>query len=263
MQRLIPALAALPRPVFRRSEDLEPGSFTRQHAHDWLQFSHATSGVLEVKTAQGNYFLPPARGILIPPGVAHAVANSQRARMRSLYIDPEAIAAPPRCRMLEMSPLVRELLLAFLELPERYDLDGPDGRLAVVLIERLVELPEVDFALPMPGDERLAAICAGLQGNLEDKRTMAELAREAGMTERTLARTFLRQTGISFGAWRGRLRLLMSLGALERGAGVTAAALESGYDSASAYIAAFKRLFGKTPGEFFARDAAREGRGAP
>ena len=256
MQRLIPALTRLPRPILRRREDLEPGSWTTSHTHDWAQFSHATSGVLEVKTPQGNYFLPPARGILIPPGVAHEVATSQRTRMRSLYIDQAAIGpAPPRCRVLEMSALTRELLLAFLDLPERYDLDGPDGRLAVVLIERLLLLPEVDFALPMPGDGRLKSICAGLQHNPEDKRTMAELAEEAGMTERTMARTFVKQTGTTFGDWRRRLRLLLSLGALEQGASVTAAALESGYDSTSAYIAAFKRLFGETPGEFFGHGA--------
>jgi AraC-like DNA-binding protein len=259
MQRSIPALTKLPRPIFRRSEDLEPGSWTRLHVHDWAQFLHATAGVLEVKTPHGNYFLPPARGILMPPGMAHAVAASQRTLMRSLYIDRAAIGPmPPRCRVLEVSALVRELLLAFLELPERYDLDGPDGRLAVVLIERLLLLPEVDFALPMPGDGRLGGICAGLQHNPEDKRTMAELAGEAGMTERTMARTFVKQTGISFGEWRRRLRLLMSLGALERGVSVTAAALESGYDSTSAYIAAFKQLFGKTPGEFFGHGAKRQ-----
>jgi len=256
MQRLIPELSELPRPVLRRSEDLEPGSWTKPHSHDWAQFSHATSGVLEVKTPQGNYFLPPARGILIPPGVTHEVTTSQPALMRSLYIDA-AVLGPntTACRVLEVSPLVRELLLAFLGLPERYDLHGPDGRLAAVLIERLVLLPEVDFALPMPADPRLGAVCAGLQLDPEDKRTMAELARGAGMTERTMARIFTRQTGISFGEWRRRLRLLLSLKRLEQGGNVTAAALESGYDSTSAFIAAFKRLFHKTPGDFFGHKA--------
>jgi len=48
-----------------------------------------------------------------------------------------------------------------------------------------------------------------------------------------------------------KLRLLASLNALEAGDSVTGAALDSGYDSTSAYIAAFKGLFGFTPGELF------------
>ncbi|MFO6383337.1 helix-turn-helix domain-containing protein, partial [Pseudomonas aeruginosa] len=51
--------------------------------------------------------------------------------------------------------------------------------------------------------------------------------------------------------WRQRQRLLASLNALEAGDSVTGAALDSGYDSTSAYIAAFKGLFGFTPGELF------------
>jgi len=44
---------------------------------------------------------------------------------------------------------------------------------------------------------------------------------------------------------------LSSLGALENGDSVTNAALACGYDSTSAFIAAFKGLFGFTPGDLF------------
>ncbi|HEU6437522.1 MAG TPA: helix-turn-helix domain-containing protein, partial [Nitratidesulfovibrio sp.] len=52
-------------------------------------------------------------------------------------------------------------------------------------------------------------------------------------------------------------RMLAALPELERGHGVTAVALEMGYDSTSAFIAAFRQLMGRTPGEFFS-PAARE-----
>ncbi len=91
------------------------------------------------------------------------------------------------------------------------------------------------------------SVSAALQRQPDDRRTLAEWARAAGASERTLARLFSRETGLSFRHWRQRLRLLMALTALEDGSSVTAVALESGYDSPSAFIAAFKRLFGKTP----------------
>ena len=62
---------------------------------------------------------------------------------------------------------------------------------------------------------------------------------------------FQRETGLSFRAWRQRLRLLAALTPLERGERVTDVALACGYDSTSAFISAFRQQFGCTPGEFF------------
>ena len=45
--------------------------------------------------------------------------------------------------------------------------------------------------------------------------------------------------------------LFHSLPALERGARVTDVALDCGYESLSAFIAAFRKLFDASPGEFF------------
>jgi AraC-like DNA-binding protein len=53
---------------------------------------------------------------------------------------------------------------------------------------------------------------------------------------------------MSFGLWRQKARLLESVRLLAQGGSVTDAALDSGYSSVSAYIAAFKQTFGCTPG---------------
>jgi AraC-like DNA-binding protein len=71
------------------------------------------------------------------------------------------------------------------------------------------------------------------------------------MSDKTLMRLFQRETGLSFRGWRQRARLLASLNVLEEGGSVTNTALDCGYDSTSAFIAAFKTLFGFTPGELF------------
>jgi AraC-like DNA-binding protein len=65
---------------------------------------------------------------------------------------------------------------------------------------------------------------------------------------RTLERLFHAATGRRFGLWRQKARLLESVRVLVDGDSVTDAALESGYSSVSAYIAAFKQTFGCTPG---------------
>jgi AraC-like DNA-binding protein len=56
---------------------------------------------------------------------------------------------------------------------------------------------------------------------------------------------------MSFGKWRQQLRLIHSLRLLASGEQVTSVALDVGYDSPSAFVSAFRRTFGKTPGRYF------------
>jgi len=58
---------------------------------------------------------------------------------------------------------------------------------------------------------------------------------------------------MTFGKWRQQLRLLSALRLLAEGQSVTAIALEVGYDSPSAFIAAFKTMLGTTPGRYYAQ----------
>ena len=67
------------------------------------------------------------------------------------------------------------------------------------------------------------------------------------------AREAARRSGMSFGEWRRRCRLLEAMRLLARGSSVTDVALESGYASTSAFVGAFKALFGVTPGQYALR----------
>ncbi|MBI5520327.1 MAG: helix-turn-helix transcriptional regulator [Desulfovibrio sp.] len=261
LERVLPDITTLPRPVYARVEALHQPSWVREHAHPWVQLSFATRGVLGVRTRQGSYLAPPQRAIWVPPGLMHSVVTTERTQMRSLYLRPGAVPAleaaagaedakgAARCRVLGVTPLVRELIRAVTRLPVEYDEAGPDGRLVAVLLDQLGMLQEVRFSLPLPADERLAAVSAELEANPDDQRTLTELAGGAGLSARTMTRLFLRDTGLSFRAWRRRLRLLKSLNGLEAGESVTKVALDCGYNSTSAFIAAFRREFGATPRE--------------
>ena len=252
MQRILPSFDQLPRPVFPRAESLRDISWTDLHSHAWAQLSYAVTGIVSAHTPQGNFVAPPQRALWIPANTPHTVTTSAQAELRTLYLDASVTPwAKPRCRVLEISPLARELIRAVAALPPHFEDNGPDGRLVTVLLDQLAALPEVELSLPLPVSPRLQGLCAALQRQPSDKRTLAALAKEAGASERTVAREFARETGLTFRQWRMRSRLLLSLTALEQGESVTAVALDYGYDSPSAFIAAFRRLFGKTPGEFF------------
>ena len=251
--RHIPEITELPRPLYARAESLSAGSWTPPHRHEWVQFSYAISGVLGVHTAEGSFFAPPQWGVWIPAGLEHEVVTSMRAEMRSLYVRKEDCEwAPQRCRVLEVTPLARELIKSFCLLPAAYPLgDSSEARLVQVLMDQLAHLPEVGFSLPLPRHPRLLELCNELIENPSQLITLQDWAMRLGASEKTLMRLFQRETGLSFRGWRQRARLLSSLGALENGDSVTNTALACGYDSTSAFIAAFKGLFGFTPGELF------------
>lgn len=249
MKRQVPTLDSLPRPLYSRAESLAPGSWTEFHSHPWCQLSYAISGVLGVRTP-GDYVAPPRYAVWVPPEVPHQVVNRRRAEMRSLYLAPDiARALPSNCTVLEITPLVRELIRKVSKQPVKYDEAGPAGRFVAVLLDELAGLPQAAFTLPLPQDRRLLTIYGALQETPSDPRTLQQWAVVAGASERTLARLFHRDTGMSFGDWRQRLRLLLALEALESGESVTGVALSHGYESPSAFIAAFRATFGSTPGE--------------
>ncbi|RMO20270.1 Transcriptional regulator, AraC family [Pseudomonas cichorii] len=252
-ERQIPDLQDLPRPLYARAESLSAGSWTPPHRHDWVQFSYAISGVLGVHTAEGSFFAPPQWGVWIPAGLEHQVVTSMQAEMRSLYVRTQDSGwAPQRCRVLEVTPLARELIKTFCLLPVTYpEDDSPEARLVQVLLDQLAQLPEVGFSLPLPRHPRLLGLCNELIENPARLITLHDWAARLGTSEKTLMRLFQRETGLSFRGWRQRARLLSSLSALEDGDSVTNTALACGYDSTSAFIAAFKGLFGYTPGELF------------
>lgn len=251
--RPIPDLAQLPRPLFARAEQLGAGAWTPRHSHPWVQFSYAISGVLAVHTEQGSYFAPPQWGVWIPAGVEHWVNNAGEAQMRSLYVDDSVAGLPsPRCRVLEVTPLTRELIKSFSCYEHDYPLgNSAEARLSAVLVDQLQGLNEVAFSVPLPRHAGLLRLCEALIAQPDAACSLTAWALALNVSEKTLARLFQRETGLTFRTWRQRVRLLASLGTLEAGSSVTHAALACGYESTSAFIASFKALFGSTPGEVF------------
>lgn len=258
LQHALPVLNALPRPLYARTESMLPGSYVEAHHHPWVELTYAISGVLEIRTRTGNYAAVPQCAVWIPPETEHKVIAFGHTEMRSFYIDSAAISRSlTSCCVLQVSPLVRELIRHASTLPANYAENGSDGRLVQVLLDQLVLLPEAVFSLPLPQDSRLMTIYRALQSEPDDARTLGQWASTVGMSERSLTRMFRKETGLTFRLWRQRLRLLFSLAGLEEGRQVTRVALECGYESPSAYIDAFKQLFGRTPGDLFATPFSR------
>ena len=242
---------AVPRPVVALARDLAPSHEIDWHSHPRFQLVYAARGVMTVDTRDSTWVVPPQRAVWMPPTVAHRLVAKGAVQMRSLYIRPDAAARMPATpEVLEVTPLLRELILRATELPMEYDERGPAGRVMRLLLDELASLPRLPYNLPMPKAAPLAAICRRLVDTPDDAATLEEIAAKDGLSARTLARHFRRHTGMSFAEWRRRARLLRALGWIAEGRPILEVALELGYDSPSAFSAMFRRELGAPPSSF-------------
>jgi AraC-like DNA-binding protein len=246
----------VPRPVAAMAKDYPPGWVQPWHRHRRAQLLYASHGVMNVSTPLGTWVVPADRALWIPGGIEHEILMSGRVHMRTLYVEPDAAPGlPDRCCAVSVSGLLRELILRAVAMPVDYDEAGPDGRVARLILDELRVLPTLPLHLPSPRDPRLVRLCAAITAAPADGRTLAQWAREVGASPRTLARLFVAETGLTFGDWRARARLLAALPRLAAGEKVTSIALDLGYDSPSAFISMFKRALGSTPSSYFANSA--------
>jgi AraC-like DNA-binding protein len=219
------------------------------HTHTGHQLAWAASGVLSVRTRSATWVLPPTRALWIPAGLPHETLSSGPATMRTLYIRPERSPVS----WTEPTPVAASPLLAEMigYLGGEGLAAGARGRAEAVLADLLQPVAMTTIDLRLPDDERARQVALALLEHPADKRTLAEWGRVAGASARTLARGFQTGTGMPFGRWRTLLRLQAALPAVAAGEPVSVAARRAGYDTASAFVAAFRRETGSTPAAYF------------
>jgi AraC-like DNA-binding protein len=250
-----PSLAELdrdPMPVVCRAVDYPAGHVIEQHAHAKGQLIYAAHGVMVVASESGQWIVPPTRGIWMPAGRVHWIRCVGVVHMRSLYVRPGAAPRlPAHSQAVGISPLLRELIQAAIEVRTPYAPGSRDGRLMRLLPDELQALPVLPLHLPQPTDARLQRICTHLLAHPDDGATLADWAQRLAVDAKTIQRLFARETGMTFGQWRQQARLLRALERLACGEKVVDIALGLGYDSPSAFATMFKRQFGLPPSAFF------------
>ncbi|MGC1333084.1 MULTISPECIES: AraC family transcriptional regulator [unclassified Pseudomonas] len=232
--------------------DFEDGHWVASHSHHKAQLLYATQGVLVVGSAEGHWLVPGNRGLWIPPGVAHWTRMVGAVRIRTLYIDPALVAVPlpASCCVLGVSPLLRELILAAVDISGLPAPDSRDGRVMALMLDELsqqqvlaLHLPQLHHRALQPLSQQIL-LGQGLELELND------WAAQLNVNPKTLQRWFLRDTGMTFGKWRQQARLLTALQRLALGRSVLEVALDVGYNTPSAFSAMFRRQFGVSPSEW-------------
>ncbi len=226
------------------------GTVFSWHIHVDHQLAWASSGVLTVLTEGATWVLPPTRALWIPPGVPHETGAASRATMRSVFVpanlSPVSWTAPTP---VAASPLLAELI-GYLAgpLPSQ-----KRARAEALLADLLEPVPLKTLDVPFPDGPLAGAVARTLREDLADQRTLADWGHAVGASERTLARAFIAETGMPFGRWRTLLRLQAALPLLAVGEPVGRVAHRVGYQTPSAFVAAFRRETGLTPAAYFTR----------
>lgn len=188
----------------------------------------------------------------MPAKVLHTVSASTTTTMRTLYFNPQLVPSMPSVPcVLQVTPLLRELILVAVDQNPLYENDSAESRIISVILDQLLTLSTAPLSLPMPEDRRLRRIAQALLNNPSDTRSLASWANRVGSSERTVSRLYISQTGMSFAAWRQQRRLLQALEWLARGKPVTRIAMDLGYASTSAFTAMFRRAMGVSPTRYF------------
>ena len=245
-------LETLPQPVVAYGRELTKGEVLPFHQHLRAQLVYASQGVMSVTTRSASFVVPPQRAVWMPREMEHRIDARSDVAMRTLYIDPHALTSlPEEACILQVTPLLRELIITAVAAGPVYEPDSPQSRLMSVILDQIGILPVVSLALPTPQDSRLIRITRCLIENPADQRDLDKWATEVGASKRTLNRLFSAQTGMSFSAWRQQRRIHRAIELLAIGESVTSIALELGYENTSAFIAMFKRCLGTTPSHYF------------
>ncbi len=249
------------RPVRAKLRRLAAATRVEPHSHPWAQVAMSATGVIRMSAGRSTYIVPPSRALWIPPGVEHVVTVLEDAEIRTLYVHPGAkffgagadtpFARWPACRVLEVSPLLRELVAHLDAEPGTGRGDERDACLAALILDELRRAAPVRLGVDLPADKRLRQLCEAVLDEPTRWSSLDDWARQAGASPRTVARLFRSELGTTFLQWRQQVLLAHALTLAARKLPMASIAAELGYASASAFTAMVKRTLGAPPTRLF------------
>lgn len=256
--------------VWRTLHERLPVGLGVMHTHTKHQLLLAETGMLVLETASDRAFVTPGVCAWIPARRMHAAHARTGTTLLSVYTTaplplspapplaaPAAstrtraragpVASDDRVRLFRVPPWFAGMLTALSPAPP-----------AIQAARGLPWLPQVAAwaAAPWPAQHALptsAALrtaCLHALAHLADI-TVPDAARAAGMAQRTLARRFRAEMGMPFVRWLARVRVHEAAARLcSTQAALVDIALDVGFQSQSAFSAAFRAELGLSPGRY-------------
>lgn len=236
---------------YARSEGAGTGE-NGWHSHDAGQLFHVVKGSIAIDTECGTYFAPPERAVWLPPRMAHQTRFLTPTEIRFIYVQYEpAQKLPETAQVIQVTTLLRALILEFMSFPRAETEAGPALRIAEVILDQLTMLPAAPLQLPMPQDKRLRELCEGIVRCPAHIPALGEAADMCATSVRSFERRIKAETGLSYRTWCRQVKLFRALELLAAGRSVSDVSHKLGYEGPSAFVATFRKAFGVTPGRYF------------
>jgi len=227
-----------------------------ENLHQRSLLIYVVRGALHCE-ADGNVWIAPPTVVLwLPGGTPHNAYAYGEYESYAVWVDADA-GMPSQCCISSVTPLLRELLLRAAAFPEKAPADSHESRILDVIMGEIALLPWENLCLPMPTNPRIRPLVEAMIADPASAASAAQSAARFGLSERTMARLFMQDLRMSWGEWRRQLLVTLALQRMANGSSVQAVALSLGYDSASSFIAMFKRTLGKPPGQYLAERFAK------
>jgi AraC-like DNA-binding protein len=228
--------------------DYPSGYLIAEHAHGSDQLIYATRGLMEVHSGQSMWLIPPTFAIWVPARTVHSIRMPAAVSMRTLYLRP-ALAARPEsaCAVLSVTSLLRELILEAVRIGQLRVRNGEHCALRDLIVLHVGRSSPVPTQVRLPLDPRALSIALRVVNAPAESQVVYTLCMEAGVGGRTLQRIFMSELGVDLDSWRRQVRLTKAVELLVAGDSVKQVAFAVGYNQPSAFVSAFRRMFGATP----------------
>lgn len=231
--------------------------FIEEHQHTKGQFLYTEGGIVFLKTTEKSYFLPARHYIWIPSGVQHSIHPSNReVIMRNLYF-PKFSTDSEFYDQVGIYP-VNDLLMELIMYTNRWNgniLPSDESRYTIAKTLKLL-LPELSktelsLSLPYPKAPELKAIVDYLEKNIAQSVKFQDLSKHFDMSQRTLARLFKKDLGMSFIQYSTILKMLIALKLLlDHKLSIQEVASKVGYSSLPTFSNTFQKIIGVRPSEY-------------
>ncbi len=206
-----------------------------------------------VEAQSQRWTIPPQRALWIPPEHPHSIQIVSATELRTLYFQAELLAQCPgferqhEVHAVVASALIRELVLALFD--QRFE-PHAQHLMAQLLLHTLRHTPSLPSVLPMPRSELLLRAATQLLAGAQWHLSLADMAAEACLSERSFSRKFSAEVGISYRSWLQKARIIASLDGLAQDRAIKSIAGSLGFSGPAAYGSAFAAVMGCSPKAF-------------
>src|ERR1700759_1195729 len=128
-----------------------PGVVVPPQPPGWHQVLLATTGAMTVEVPEGNWFVPPGSGVVVPADVTHRIRTRSTTRLRNLYLRGRPLGPT---RVVEMTGLLEALVLAAVERAPLWADAGVRDAALIALVEAEVAAARAvePLRLALPSD---------------------------------------------------------------------------------------------------------------